>query len=236
LNYIKQLNAFWDSLEQNHVTASAQLLYHTLLMVNNRCGWSEWFARTNQSLCGIMGISENTLLRSRNELKTKNYIEFKTASKKGEITKYRLLEIMGSKYGAQNEPEPEPIPAPIAEPKPEPQTDDINKRKPKLKLITNKISDYTDNQILQERIKDFQEMRKAIKKPMTDRALELILKKLDTFAQTDDEKIAILEASIANSWLGVFPLKEDKKSGISEDKMRKYAEIMGEGKDWNYGW
>ncbi len=93
------------------------------------------------------------------------------------------------------------------------------------------IRDFSSNPILQERILDFQEMRTKIKKPMTDRALELMLKKLDTLAKTDEEKIAILEQSIANSWQGIFPLREDNAKG-----RKPIVRKQGEDKDWNYGW
>lgn len=65
---------------------------------------------------------------------------------------------------------------------------------------------------LDKAVNDFVEYRKKIKKPMTDRAVELMVKKLDSMAQSEDEKIAILEQSILNGWQGIFPLKnkEDK--------------------------
>ena len=76
----------------------------------------------------------------------------------------------------------------------------------------NIISDYTSNEKLIEAINDFMEMRKKIKKPMTDKAISLMLKKLDTLTNDETKKIEILEQSIANSWQGVFPLKKDKPS------------------------
>lgn len=69
------------------------------------------------------------------------------------------------------------------------------------------INSYTINENLKEPIRDFLKMRKAMKKPVTDRALTLILNKLDKLASSDNEKIEILNQSIENSWQGVFPLK-----------------------------
>ena len=55
-------------------------------------------------------------------------------------------------------------------------------------------------------------MRKKLKKPMTDRAVELAIKKLDNLSGGDNDKaIKILEQSIMNSWQGLFELKEDTK-------------------------
>ncbi|SMB97825.1 Helix-turn-helix domain-containing protein [Thermanaeromonas toyohensis ToBE] len=91
MNYIHQLNTFYDWLQCNRLSSSAQLLYHTLLMVNNRAGWTEWFQITNQALCGLMDVSENTLKRARNELKQKGLIEFKPSFKRNERTAYRII-------------------------------------------------------------------------------------------------------------------------------------------------
>ena len=67
-------------------------------------------------------------------------------------------------------------------------------------------------------LRDFEEMRKKIRKPLTDRAKVLLLEKLEQLAPADEEKqIKILNQSTMNSWQGVFPLSEDKgeKKGSS---------------------
>ena len=56
---------------------------------------------------------------------------------------------------------------------------------------------------------DFAEMRKKIKKPLTEKARELTLSELEKLAPGDEAtKVAILEQSIQRCWQGVFPLKE----------------------------
>ena len=55
--------------------------------------------------------------------------------------------------------------------------------------------------------KDFKDMRIKKKKPLTDRAEELILKDLDKLSENEKEQIMILNQSIKNCWQGVFPLK-----------------------------
>jgi DNA-binding transcriptional regulator YhcF (GntR family) len=65
---------------------------------------------------------------------------------------------------------------------------------------------------LHEPLKDYIESRKKLRKPMTDRALELMLKKLNKLSEGNTQKaIEILEQSIANGWIGIFPLKEVEK-------------------------
>ena len=87
------------------------------------------------------------------------------------------------------------------------------------------INNYTDNEKLITAIKDFSKFRKAIKAPMTDRALQLCLNKLDKLADTDELKIAILEQSIERGWKGLYPLKEEQKQEESSD-MSKYDFVI----------
>ena len=58
---------------------------------------------------------------------------------------------------------------------------------------------------------DFIQMRKANKRPVTDKALELLITKLYKLS-TDDEamQIAIVNQSIENGWQGIYPLKHDR--------------------------
>ena len=62
--------------------------------------------------------------------------------------------------------------------------------------------------------KDFKMMRIKKKKPMTERAEELILNELNKLSNNKEEQIAILNQSIMNSWQGVFPLKKQVNAPI----------------------
>lgn len=73
------------------------------------------------------------------------------------------------------------------------------------------INAFTTDENLKNAILDFIKMRKAVKKPLTDKALQLNLNKLNTLATDDDTKIAILNQSIMNSWKSVYPLKNDNQ-------------------------
>jgi hypothetical protein len=69
-----------------------------------------------------------------------------------------------------------------------------------------------DNKILSDfdqALKDFSDMRKKIKKPLTDKAQSMILKKLGGFTSIQSEQIEILNNSTMNCWQGVFALKNN---------------------------
>jgi hypothetical protein len=89
------------------------------------------------------------------------------------------------------------------------QVTDINKNDKEC-LKNEKIKAYTSNPLLIESLNDFIEMRKKSKSPLTDKALTLILNKLDKSAKNDQEKIDMLNQSIMNSWKGVFAIKAEQ--------------------------
>ena len=61
-------------------------------------------------------------------------------------------------------------------------------------------------------MKDYAEARKAMKKPLTDKARHLTYLDLERMAPNDEEKqIAILNQSVQRGWAGVYPLEEEKK-------------------------
>lgn len=55
----------------------------------------------------------------------------------------------------------------------------------------------------------FIEYRKKIRKPMTERAVQLMLDKLNTLSADIGEQIEILNQSVINGWQGIFPLKQE---------------------------
>ena len=72
---------------------------------------------------------------------------------------------------------------------------------------------YSDVPELNETIIAFIEYRKSIKKPMSDRAITLLLGKLNKMSNSVQEQIEILNQSILNGWQGIFPLKSDSGTG-----------------------
>lgn len=75
---------------------------------------------------------------------------------------------------------------------------------------SNKGAERADRTPLEIALDEFAKHRKAMKKPLTDKARELTLNELEKLAPGDDDmKIAILNQSIQRGWQGVFELKED---------------------------
>ncbi len=87
------------------------------------------------------------------------------------------------------------------------------------------LAPYFEDAELNEVFKDFIEMRKKIRKPMTDKAITLAITKLNKLSENDKDKaIAILNQSIESSWTGLYPLHEDKK--IAPSKTNQTAQEL----------
>lgn len=74
---------------------------------------------------------------------------------------------------------------------------------------------------------EFAKFRKAMKKPLTDKARELTLQELENLAPNDEEtQILILNQSIQRGWQGVFPLKEQPKKIATPKNSKTFAESI----------
>lgn len=87
------------------------------------------------------------------------------------------------------------------------------------------IADNTPLTPLEGAIEEFKQFRKAIRKPMTERAVQLLRGKLEQLAPGDDErKIAIINQSILQGWQGVFELKQ-----ATQQDGNPFARLLREG-------
>lgn len=97
------------------------------------------------------------------------------------------------------------------------------------------IASYTDNGELRSALVEFVKMRKMMKKPLTNKALSLLLtskKGLDGLAYTDAEKIDIVQQSIMRGWMGFFPMKDDGGSKPAPQRREKTEEEKQDDEAW----
>ena len=102
--------------------------------------------------------------------------------------------------------------------------DNKKERKPKKQpqSYDEQITEYTENEELQEALKAFIQMRSFIKKPLTEYGLKLLLNKLSKIGRTDAEKIAIVNRSVEHNWQGFFEIKEETSYQKSVHPEKKY--------------
>lgn len=233
MDYIKEMNAFYDLDMANQLTPNAISLYFALLNIANKLFWKTDFTVSNLTLQSRSGIADRkTLDRARNQLVQKGLIDYKPSGKVNQAGSYTVLGCVGQ-IGGKNATQNDTQDGTQNGTQGVPQNDPINKQN---KSNQNKkennppispFENYSQNGDLLQRLNEFVVMRKTIKKPMTDRAKKELLTKLDKLAKTDEEKIAILDQSIFNSWQGVFPLKQQGRNSPREEEPAF---------EWGYGY
>lgn len=93
-------------------------------------------------------------------------------------------------------------------------TKENNNQKEQRKRFSPKarIDEYTNDESLKQALLDFVEMRKQMKKPLTQRALEMCLKKLDELAIDDFTKREIVDQAIMKGWQSFYPLSGNRNN------------------------
>ena len=174
-----------------------------------------------KKLAERLGMTEQRVRNCLNRLKSTNEITIKTTNKYSLITivKYDIYQGESEENNQQNNQLANQQQT-NKEPTKNQQRTTVKEIKKYKKLrnkevISNKDTEFDTSPEFNKALQDFEEMRKRIKKPLTDRAKELILEKLEQLAPGDEQKqIKILDQSVMNSWQGVFELKEKKGSTI----------------------
>lgn len=100
--------------------------------------------------------------------------------------------------------------------------DNIKKeKKKKRKTFEEVLAENCCSEELEITVRDFIDMRKTIKKPMTSKALELLFKNLEKLTNLEEEKIAILNQSIEHGWQTVYPLKTNNMRNSSKGEIKE---------------
>lgn len=92
------------------------------------------------------------------------------------------------------------------------------------------IKSMVEDEEVKNSIYEFIKMRNLIKKPMTDRALTMLINRLKKLSSDKDIQIKILEKSILKNWTDIYELKGDNNDGYtrkcSNDDGSEYAEFV----------
>lgn len=102
-----------------------------------------------------------------------------------------------------------------------------NKKKERKKTSYDEIlNSMIEDDDVKNTICDYIKMRKLIKKPMTDRALTMLINKLEKLSSDKDIQIKILEKSILKNWTDIYPYKEENNyagyQGNAKTDLSKY--------------
>ena len=99
MNYIKQLNEFYSTLDYKPLTAEAISVYYILLQIANNTGWIGEFRVANNVILNKCNISERQLTNARNRLVNKGYIEYQKGKNGDTAPSYKIIQL----YKEQND-------------------------------------------------------------------------------------------------------------------------------------
>lgn len=94
MNYITEIKAFHDLVQLKQLSTGQIALWYSLMYINNKCAWIEWFTVSNQMLELCSGLSRQGVLKARNCLKQYGLIDFISNGTKA--TSYTILSISES--------------------------------------------------------------------------------------------------------------------------------------------
>ena len=218
MQYISQLNGFWNWRRLNEITHAQADLYFAILNCGNACGWKTEFNVPNSTIIGMCQISTSELAKHRNSLIQKGLIRYKNG-KKGTAGIYTIVPLydnnsainqasnvainQASNVGTNHENIPRV------------KTKNKTKNKPPISPLD--VFAQVEDDRLKAALRDFEAMRREIKKPMTDRAKELLLQRLSDLSSDPVEQVDILNQSIMNNWQGIFALKNKPRCANYDD-------------------
>jgi predicted amino acid-binding ACT domain protein len=210
------INFAFDNPEK--ISPNHYAIYFFAIEHCNRLGWKSKFGLPTMMVCDAVGIKKpQTFIKYFNDLEDWGFIDvversknqysaniislISATTKKGEAMDKAMVK-HAAKQGASKGQSNSPI--------------DKQVNKEQLTIKQENISEF--DSIFNE----YLSMRKKIKKPATNKAIELVKSKLNSFSTNEDLQIKVLEQSILNCWQNVYPLKdEDKVKGINADNAQQ---------------
>jgi hypothetical protein len=169
-----------------------------------------------KSISDKFNISESKVQRVLNMLKIERQIEQQTTPRNRLITILNWSDYQNSEQQSEQQVNNKRTPSE--------QQLNTNKNIKNIKTVkkVKNINNNSDFCVLDDPLKtalnNFSEFREKIKAPLTDHAMELLIKRLNKLAHNDADKIEILEQSILNGWKGVFELKKSTKESDNAEK------------------
>ena len=183
------------------------------------------FSAPNRTLEFSTGLSRQGINKARNSLRQLGLIDFKSNGTKS--TMYKLLPMSNSVQDSVQRSVQDSIQGSVQDRVQNSST--LNKQNKTKQNETVKASkkerekrgaDYDEilnRRVCDEKLKEayfeFIKMRRFIKKPMTNRALEKLIEKVNALEpESVERKIELLNNAVLHNWQSVYPLKDDSSS------------------------
>lgn len=192
---------------------NAKLLYGEITALCNERGycWAE-----NKYFADLYGVSKTSVSKWISALTEKGYIQSKLIYKEGskEIDK-RYITIVNNPIEEKLNTPLTNVNDPVKENLKDNNTSNntknntSNKKKERKNTSYDEILSTVTDDSLKELYLEYIKMRKLIKSPMTDRALTMLMNKVNELEPDSIERQKqLLETAIMNNWKSVYPLKD----------------------------
>ena len=186
-----------------------------------------------------LNISENSFRRYRKELEDKGYITVEFKNIKGTNRNvYKInnsieqkkepQNLTPSKFGTLPKSTPSKFGTQIIKDSKEYNNKNIinnKEKKTKNKNTELIIKSIYKSEEFKETFNEFIDMRKSIKKPATNKAIEMIIIKLEK-VNNEEQAIKMLERSIINNWQDVYEIRERGNDGSKNYKPNNKREVI----------
>lgn len=197
-----------------------ELLVFALIYGFSQDGESE-FSGSRTYIANTFNISKPTVDKALKSLIEKGYIiKHPILINNVQINRYKVsLGVVKNLYGGSKESLP-PSKEILQGGSKESLPYNYNKNK--------SIKIYSNNKDLDSAIHDFIDHRKKMRKPMTDKAIELFIKKLQGLDNTEAGQIELINNAIEKGWQSVYPLnnkKNDIENRNNVDKLKALEEM-----------
>lgn len=97
MNYIKQLNEFYSTLDYKPLPANAIAVYTILLQIANRTGWIDKFKVANPILMSKCDLDMQKFIRARNKLINQGYITYLKGKNQTDAPIYSIIKLYKDK-------------------------------------------------------------------------------------------------------------------------------------------
>ncbi len=175
-----------------------------------------------------LNISENSFRRYRKELEDKGYITIEFRNIKGTNRNvYKInnsveqkkepQNLTPSKFGTLPKSTPSKFGTQIIKDSKEYNNKNIINNKEKKEKTEIHFTSIYQSEEFKETFNEFIDMRKSIKKPATNKAIEMIIIKLEK-VNNEEQAIKMLERSIINNWQDVYEIQERGNNGSKNYK------------------
>ena len=163
-----------------------------------------YFYATQEKISEMLRVTKKTILTSFKKLIETGLLE--TEKDKGNINRYFLKKIEKCKNYSSVKITPQKCKNyTTSSVKITPNKEERNKNE------LTRINIYISERFKQT-FSDFLDMRKSIKKPATNKAIEMIIMKLEK-VNNEEQAIKMLERSIINNWQDVYEIQERGSNG-----------------------